>query len=74
MPATRRQRKKYVNGCPPDGVAETRTFGAVVSFRAMACDFCRFGPHERCGYYGGMRDRVLAEGLFQCPEYKRVAD
>ena len=71
MSATRRKREKYVEGPPPDGVTEKRNFGDVISFRAMACDFCRTGPHDKCKHYVGMRDRVLAEGLFQCPEYKR---
>lgn len=74
MPATRRHREKYVDGKPSEGVAEIRTFGAVISFRAMACDFCRFAPYEQCRHYDEMRKRVLADGLFQCPEYRRVDD
>jgi len=72
--ATRRKREKYVDGKPPDGVTEQRAFGEVLSFRAMCCDWCRFGPHKGCKHYEEMRERVLAEGLFQCPEYRRQGD
>jgi hypothetical protein len=68
---TNRRNNHYVEGKPPENVNEERTFGAVLSFRAMCCDWCRFAPHDTCQHYQGMRDRVHQEGLFPCGEYRR---
>lgn len=64
---------KYVNGKPPPGVTESRTFGDVLCFRATCCDFCKRAPHHACKHYPAMRDRVNDEGMFQCPEYLPAA-
>lgn len=67
------RREKYLDGKPPEGVSETRTFGAVLCFRATNCGYCRWAPHEACKHYHAMREIVQAEGVVQCPEYKPAA-
>jgi hypothetical protein len=73
-----RQRKApagaFVPGKPPDGIGETRQFGAVLCFRAMCCDFCSRAPYASCKHYEEMREQVNAQSsVIQCPQYRSAA-
>ena len=59
------------NLSPPPGVSETRIFPALVSFRAMCCDFCYNKPTTSCQHYGDMAAQVREnDKLIQCPHYR----
>jgi hypothetical protein len=71
--AALRTNRSYVPGKPPPNVTESRSFGAVLCFRSINCDYCT-GKHDTCRHYPAQREAILADGRNrQCPNYKPAA-